>query len=102
MTDDVSLSWRFRYLIECLLGRALHAVSNRLWANKLVTRLLLLMLCCSYDLQILLSRLDGLSVSGLLSRNNSSHLDLHLFEIVDKFVLALVLDLAHLLSNLLL
>ena len=102
MTDDVSLCWRLRYLIESLLGRALHAVSNGLWADKLVTRLLLLTLCCSYYLQVLLSRLDGLSVSRLLSRDNSSHLDLHLFEIVDKFVLTFVLDLAHLLPYLLL
>ena len=104
MTDNVSLCWRFRYIIESLLSRALYAVSNGFRACKLVTRLLLLILCCYSDLQVLLllSGLDGLSVRRLFSRNNSSHLDLHLLKIVDKFVLALVLDLAHLLPYLLL
>ena len=104
MADHLSLYWCFWNVIESLLSRVLHVVSNGFRAGKLVTRLLLLNLLSCADLQVLLllPGLDGLSVRGLLSRNDSSHFDLHLLKIVDKFVFALILDLAHLLPYLLL
>ena len=101
------LCWSFRYVIESWLSRILHAVSYGFWADELVAnnRLLMLILCSCTTLQILLL-LPGLDRLGVVWRllpwNYSSHLDLHLLKIVDKFVLAFILDLTHLLTYLLL